>query len=199
MGSAAGRLWRRWVDAPKAVCLLTGVVIGVAALGAAAWGTVLSGAFDMAASVPHGRLAYRILDTVKLHSVRRHARGIRVPARFTADEMRAGFRLYDAHCVTCHGGPGIAPAPLSYGLNPPPPYLINSPDRWRPNELYWIIRNGEKMTAMPAWKGRLSAREAWNLVAFIEALRSLDYPGYLAMRQAEPPPPTDPSPAPPTP
>lgn len=163
--------------------MLAGVVIGVGAVGAAALATMASGAFDVAASVPHSRIAYRILDTVKLHSIRRHAQGIRVPARYTADEVRAGFRLYDTHCATCHGGPGIAPAPLSYGLNPPPPYLINSPDRWRPAELYWIIRNGEKMTAMPAWKGRLSARDAWDLVAFIESLRGLTYADYLAMRQ----------------
>jgi mono/diheme cytochrome c family protein len=69
-------------------------------------------------------------------------------------------------------------------MMPPPPYLIDSGELWSPAELYWIVRNGVTMTAMPAWDRRLSARETWQVVAFLEALPHTTYADYLRRREA---------------
>lgn len=154
--------------------LATVLVIGL--------GVVETGAYDVAASTPHTRPVYWALTTTMQRAVRREAAGIAAPRRFTQAQVEAGFRIYDAHCVACHGAAGVAPSPLATGMMPPPPYLLDAPQRWRPAELYWIIRNGLKMTPMPAWDRQLDERQTWDLVAFLQTLPGLTYPGYLQMR-----------------
>ena len=47
-----------------------------------------------------------------------------------------------------------APIPsssISKGMNPQPPLLADAAKQWRTNQLFWIIKNGVKMTGMPAF------------------------------------------------
>jgi cytochrome c553 len=68
----------------------------------------------------------------------------------------------------CHGGPGVARDAWANGLNPTPPYLIDSHSHWTPQELYWIVSKGVKMTAMPSWKMSMSDKQMWSIVAYLE-------------------------------
>ena len=54
-------------------------------------------------------------------------------------------------CVVCHGAPGKEPSYIRQGLRPEPPNLAESSKRWGGAELFWIIKNGIKMTGMPAF------------------------------------------------
>jgi len=73
-------------------------------------------------------------------------------------------------------------------MNPSPPYLLDQSRRWTPNQLFWIVRNGVKMTGMPAWGLTQSDAEVWNLVAFLEAMPDLAPADYQKMRTELPPP-----------
>lgn len=119
-----------------------------------------------------------------VHSVRRRACGIRPPRHFAPAQVAAGFCTYERHCVACHGAPGIARQGWANGMNPDPPYLIDAPLRWRRAELFWIVRNGIKLTGMPAWKGTLSDRQTWDLVAFLAAVPRLPPQTYRRWRQS---------------
>ncbi|MDB5693874.1 MAG: hypothetical protein JWO81_2937 [Alphaproteobacteria bacterium] len=145
---------------------------------------IRSGAFDVAASKPHSLLTYWITQATMTHSVKLHARDIAAPTPFTAGQVIAGFCAYETHCVMCHGAPSVARQPWVNGMTPDPPYLIDAPQRWRPAELFWIIRHGVKMTAMPAWEASMSDRETWNVVAFLEAAPNRQPGLYTKMRQA---------------
>ncbi len=85
----------------------------------------------------------------------------------------------------CHGGSGVARAAWVQGLTPTPPYLLDAPRRWTPAQLYWIVGQGIKMTAMPAWRLTRTQGEAWNLVAFLEILPYLSARDYARMRAAD--------------
>jgi len=54
-------------------------------------------------------------------------------------------------------------------MYPQPPVLTDSAKEWSPGELFWIIRNGIKMSGMPSWPG-LSDDDLWNIVALLEKL-----------------------------
>ncbi|HKT53815.1 MAG TPA: cytochrome c, partial [Caulobacteraceae bacterium] len=118
-------------------------------------------------------------------SVRLRARAVKAPARFSEAEVGAGFHAYDAECVMCHGAPGVAREPWVSGLTPTPPFLIDSARRWDAAQLYWIVGEGVKMTAMPAWRTTQTSNDIWNLVAFLEVLPDLSPADYARMRVAD--------------
>jgi mono/diheme cytochrome c family protein len=144
---------------------------------------VESGIFNVGATSPHTQLTYWLTHTTMERSVRRAALAISPPASFTADQAAEGFRLYEVHCVGCHGAPGVGPEATAAGFMPPPPYLIEAAHVWRPAELFWIVRNGVKMTAMPAWDTRLDDRQTWAVVAFLTQMPKLSAADYQRMRQ----------------
>jgi mono/diheme cytochrome c family protein len=53
---------------------------------------------------------------------------------------------------------------------------MNSPhvQHWSDAELFWIIRNGVRLTGMPSWKSGISEDDTWKLTRFIHKLPSLN-------------------------
>jgi mono/diheme cytochrome c family protein len=92
-----------------------------------------------------------------------HARESAPPPLDDPAKIARGRALYDAHCVRCHGAPGVAPESFALGMTPSPANLASAAREWPPNELYWTIRRGLKMTGMPAWEFRLADDEIWAL------------------------------------
>lgn len=69
-------------------------------------------------------------------------------------------------CVVCHGGPGIEPSEIAKGLYPEPPILYKS-GMLTPGPTFWIIKNGIRMTSMPAMAPTHSDKEIWAMTAFL--------------------------------
>ena len=84
----------------------------------------------------------------------------------------AGLDHYHMNCVMCHGAPGVDPADLAKGLNPPAPALDKVSDM-SDGELFWVIKHGIRMTPMPAFGPTQSDDEIWKIVAFIRHLPHL--------------------------
>jgi Cytochrome C oxidase, cbb3-type, subunit III len=55
--------------------------------------------------------------------------------------------------------------------------------RWQPAELFWIVRNGVKMTAMPSFAKHLSDQEIWGVVGFIQRLPGMPDVEYARLMQ----------------
>jgi mono/diheme cytochrome c family protein len=171
------------VRQPKPATLF--VLGGLATLAAAGLGGLLytrSGLFDVSATRPHTVVTYWVVHSTMEHSVKSRAQAIEPPARFTPAQVAAGFCQFERHCVTCHGAPAVPRAAWADGLNPGPPYLIDASRRWNRAELYRIVRNGIKMTGMPAWRDNLSDPEIWNVVAFVEAMSRMPPETYRRWR-----------------
>jgi len=161
---------------------LSGVAAGLAAMGVGALVVIEGGLFDATASTPHNPIVALATHTAFIRSVPVRAARIQAPARFTPAQMQAGLADYDASCSACHGAPGLSRAYWANAMTPSPPYLSDAARRWRPRELYWIVGQGAKMTAMPAWAESRSDAQLWNLVAFLEAMPLLNPEDYARMR-----------------
>jgi len=149
-------------------------------LGAFAY--VKSGIYNVAASKPHTKFTEWLTHETMIHSVRSHAKGIEEPSSFSALQVRRGFCAYETHCVACHGAPAVPREQWVSGVEPSPPYLVDAAQRWRPRELFWIAKNGIKMTGMPSWRNSMSDDQLWDVVAFLEA--KLDAQTYGQWRSA---------------
>lgn len=125
-----------------------------------------------------------------LHTTFRNAVHLRappeseVPALGGEDMIALGARHFDTACRVCHGAPGetesAARTATAREMVPEPPHVTDAVKNWKPNHLFWIVRNGVKMTGMPAWPARRKD-EVWPVVAFLEAVREMSFAEYAAL------------------
>jgi cytochrome c oxidase cbb3-type subunit 3 len=90
-------------------------------------------------------------------------RPMRNPYEDNAYAMTEGQRLYEwFNCSGCHarGGGGIGPPLMA--------------DVWRygkkPGDIYTSIVEG-RPNGMPAWRGKMTQYEVWQIVTYVQALR----------------------------
>jgi len=161
------------------------VLLLLGAGGAAAF--VWSGIYDVSATDQHLAPTYHLIKKTMERAVERRSAGIRVPPLGDAEQIGHGVALFREHCVQCHGAPAVPPERFAMGLTPLATPLARSGLDRSPGYLYWVIREGIKMTGMPAWRYRLSDPEIWAVVAFIKKLPSLSPDEYQALRSAPKP------------
>jgi mono/diheme cytochrome c family protein len=147
-----------------------------------AWTYVKSGLYNVGASKPHTKFTEWLTHETMIHSVRSHAKGILAPQSATTDQVVRGFCTYETHCVACHGAAAVARQHWVSGLEPQPPYLLDATHVWKPRELFWIVKNGIKMTGMPAWRDSLTDGQIWDVVAWLEATGQLQPQTYVRWR-----------------
>jgi mono/diheme cytochrome c family protein len=151
-------------------------------LGAAA--VIYAGLYDVAATTPHWPASAWLLETTRTRSVKAQAAGIVVPPELTDPaKVIIGVEHYAAHCAVCHGAPGVPKGDIARGLNPSPPDLAKSAQLYSPAELFWIVKHGIKMTAMPSWSDH-SDEELWATVGFLEKLPGMSEQDYAKLVMA---------------
>jgi mono/diheme cytochrome c family protein len=156
------------------------VVLGAAAVAAVFY----FGLYDVSATDQHLAPTYRILDTAMRRSVRQRAAQITVPDLSQPGQIQRGLALYRQHCVQCHGAPGVAPEPFALGMTPAPANLVYTAREWPPADVFWVVKEGIKMTGMPAWKHRMADEDVWAIVSFMRELPRLSPEEYRS-RKAE--------------
>jgi mono/diheme cytochrome c family protein len=164
---------------PILIAAAAGLILAVGG----AFAFVKSGLYDVAASYPHSKLTEWLTHETMIHSVRRHAALITGAPSFSAGQVVAGFCQYEAHCVACHGAAAVAREQWVSGMEPAPPYLLDVQQRFTQPQLFWIVKNGIKMTGMPAWKNEMSDAEIWDVVAWLEASAKLPPQTYAQWRE----------------
>ncbi|HET7290519.1 MAG TPA: c-type cytochrome [Thermodesulfobacteriota bacterium] len=141
---------------------------------------IYSGTYNVAATVPHSEIATWLFNTVKTSSVRKHSEVIKEPPLDDEAFVREGFEHYEEMCSGCHGAPGSDPAKE---FNPAPPALSETAQEMRPAEIFWIVKNGLKMTGMPESGSTHSDDEIWGIVAFVTRLPGMTPEEYKLMKQ----------------
>ncbi len=162
----------------KTIGATVGVLAIVSLMGVVAF--AYSGIFDVTATNPHWEITHRLLLTVKEQSIKNQARDVKVPELDDPAKVHAGFQNFHSMCVACHNAPGAAPTEISKGLYPKAPNLAQSAQSRTAGELYMIIKNGIKMSGMPAWEQSHSGDEIWSLVAFLRTLPNISDDEYQA-------------------
>jgi mono/diheme cytochrome c family protein len=130
---------------------------------------IRSGAYDVAADVPHWDFTRSVMEKARTASVERRSGHIEVPPLADAALVTSGAGNYDAMCAGCHLKPGVDATEMSRGLYPAPPNLAARPLE-DPAAAYWVIKHGIKMTGMPAWGQSMEDKYVWGLVAFLKEL-----------------------------
>ncbi len=176
--SATGKSPRRSVRSTT----VGGIIVILAIIGAIGAGLfVWFGLFDVAASTKHSTPVEWFLHFVMERSVAHYAPELPVPDLRDAALIERGALHYASGCAACHGAPGQLASPIAQQMTPVPPGLYSAGKDFDPSQLFWIVKNGVKMTAMPAWTAPDRSDEIWAMVAFIEHLPQLKTPEYLAL------------------
>ncbi len=158
--------------------VIAGLISGGLIIGL---GVMYSGIINVGATYPHSSLTQWGLHTAMKRSVRFHASNIQVPPLNQQDRILNGFRHYREMCTGCHLSPGVSSSEIRKGLMPRPPELQKTVRTWTPAELFWIIKNGVRMTAMPAWGPSHNDEKIWEMVAFLEKLPAMTKAQYSEM------------------
>jgi mono/diheme cytochrome c family protein len=128
------------------------------------------GAYNIGADAPHSRFVYSTLDALRERAIANYSRDIKAPVDLNDPKrIAAGAGLYDEMCTGCHLGPGLDKSEMSQGLYPPAPELARGLTH-TPEQAFWIIKHGIKLSAMPAWGKTHDDPLVWDMVAFIRQL-----------------------------
>src|SRR5690348_17332644 len=74
------------------------------------------------------------------------------PLPATPENVKAGHELFLARCAGCHGADGGGQTKIGRNLYPKPPDLRIPPTQdLSDGEIHYVIRNGVRLTGMPAW------------------------------------------------
>lgn len=171
--------------------LLGGLAAGIVAVAAGA-AILFGGVYHTGADNPHLEPVAWAVHQTMISSVRHRAKREPVVPPATPARLIAGAQQYEAHCISCHGGPGVARAPWASALLPTPPFLIDARTRWTPRELRVLVAHGVKMSAMPAWEEILPGEAIDDLVMFLEFMPRLDARRFERLRERVRAMPTDP-------
>lgn len=165
------------------------LVLGIAALpvlGASLFLlVVLGGLAPVAATDEHSAIVRWSLHRSMESAVRRQAREVSKPAGLDLQDRalaEKAFGHYSVACTTCHGAPGRGADPWMV-TSPQAPLLVQTASKWSDEELYWIIKNGIKMTGMPALGPTHKDEHLWAIAAFVRQLPSMTAAEYHAMAQ----------------
>lgn len=158
--------------------LLAAVVVG--AVAAVAF--IYSGFYDVTAATPHTRVVAWAVHQVYQHSMERDSAGIIVPADLeTAANVQSGAQLYSENCAMCHTAPGMPLSAVARGINPSAPVLLVIKRKNHPNQMFWVIKNGIKMTGMGAFGKSMTDQQMWDLAAFLQKDRGVSAQDYAQL------------------
>jgi len=161
-----------------------GVLAILIAVGAAVF--FFGGYFNVAASQPDSEVVNWMLVKIRTASIDRRARSSSPVDLDSLEIVRAGARAFSERgCANCHGAPGVKWQKFSEGLNPDPPDLKEMAHEREPAQLFWVVKNGIKMTGMPSF-GAIGANdnEIWSLVAFVRKLPDVSEADFKAWSSA---------------
>ena len=159
------RSWKVFVTLFVAVAILA-VVYGT---------TVIRRGFS-AADQPSS-LEKVVSRTVRNLGIPSSARNEKNPWTATPETLQEAQELFTNHCAGCHGKDGNTQSEIGQNLYPKAPDLRVAPTQnLTDGEIHYIIRNGVRLTGMPALGNPHVGQEdnnAWKLVLFIRSISQL--------------------------
>jgi mono/diheme cytochrome c family protein len=107
----------------------------------------------------------KMLASMALHA--RLKREMPKAPAIPADEAAyvTGAQVYKDNCAVCHGLPGQPQTAIAQGMFPKPPKLMEGKGVTddAPEESYWKVAGGIRMTGMPGFEKLLSPTQMWQV------------------------------------
>ncbi len=98
------------------------------------------------------------------------------PISLSPDVLKESMEHFADHCATCHANDGSGQTLIGKNVYPKAPDLrLVDTQSMSDGEIFWVIHNGIRFTAMPAWGEGDPAQDtdSWKLVHFIRHLPQL--------------------------
>ena len=128
---------------------------------------IYSGVYDISTASKHNAMTLWVINTLKDNSIERRDKDLKVPNLNDSLLIKEGFEHYAKMCVGCHAAPGVKQGETVKSFYPTPPKIYRFANKLGPKETFWIIKNGIKMTAMPAYGNSHADSVIWGITAFI--------------------------------
>lgn len=161
----------------KLTLLALALIIGAALF-------IWTGVYNIGATDKHWAVTNDLIEALRERSIEVRSEDLVPPDDIDdAARLAAGAANYEEMCVTCHLAPGTQATELHEGLYPQPPVFYQNDAEHDEHGLqsnFWVIKNGIKLTGMPAWGGSHTDDEIWSLVAFINRLSVMSDKEYQA-------------------
>jgi mono/diheme cytochrome c family protein len=89
-----------------------------------------------------------------------------------AASAKEGDNVYTMRCTMCHGEDGRTLSPMGHWMYPRAADLT-APEvqSYSDEELFWVVKNGIRLTGMPAFGKLESDDHIWNMVDHMRTLR----------------------------
>ena len=160
--------------------LLTAVLIIAASL------YFVLGRYDVSATKPDPKIVNMIFHGIAERSIKRNSANLEIPYDININDKNIyvkGFREYDHMCVQCHGAPGVEASPTGKGLFPEPPKFPGERlNEYSLKDIFWVTKNGIKMTGMPAYGPTHEDEAIWAVAIFLDRSRNLSEAEYKKLR-----------------
>lgn len=116
-----------------------------------------------------------VARTSRSLAVPSRAKSMKNPAPKTPDSLHEAMAHWADHCAFCHANNGSGDTEVGKNLYPKAPDMrLDDTQKLTDGELYYTIKNGIRLTGMPAWGEVGDADEdSWKLVYFIRHLPNL--------------------------
>jgi mono/diheme cytochrome c family protein len=155
----------------KIIATLIVVFMTIATLGVAVLVYVRTNGLSARAGV--GSFEARLARSVRSFAVPREVRDMVNPTAQTPEVLAEGLAHYADHCAVCHGNDGSGNTQVGQGTWPRAPDMrLEATQGLSDGELFHIIEEGVRFTAMPGWSTGTpeGAAASWHLVHFIRHL-----------------------------
>jgi mono/diheme cytochrome c family protein len=147
---------------------LIGFIVGVLLLPVISWCYLYLGFAPVATAAPPIPLERTITSmALKARIAKEAPKDSPLPA--SEDNLMTGAKIYHLHCAGCHGMPAGETPHTAKGMFPRPPQLLhgrgvtNDP----PGQTYWKVKNGIRLTGMPAYESTMTDQELWQVSLFL--------------------------------
>ena len=163
-------------------------------LAAAAGAVILHDARGFSASEPPGALERWIARRARSAAMPADARARPNPLQNTPEVLAEARAHWADHCATCHANDGSGDTLLGKHTSPPAPDMrLPATQKLTDGELFYVIQNGIRLTAMPAWSSGSAhdEQDSWKLVYFIRHLPQLTLAEKQEMEKLNPKAPDD--------
>ncbi|MBU6480100.1 MAG: c-type cytochrome [Nitrospirae bacterium] len=152
------------------------IVVGLGIVGTFGWlGYQLFTTGFSAKTEPHAIEVF-LARQIRHLAVPIEKRNAQNPIPLSSDVMKESLAHFADHCAQCHGNDGRGQTPIGKNVYPKAPDLrLPDTQSMSDGELFWVIHNGIRFTAMPAWgEGDIDKDlDSWKLVHFIRHLPQL--------------------------